>query len=114
MATPSPGRRAPVPGWAPRFSFLPYRPLALFLLAAAFALVPLVLGYIGLHEYLFSRPAGMKYGRSWWDILFYDLQLPVLSSAPAQDAGPYPVSLGIARLLAPAVAGLAALAPPPL
>src|SRR5260221_5483584 len=109
MAKSRSGSRARVPGWRARFSFLLYGPLARFLLAAAFALVPLVLGYIGLHEYLFSRPAGMKYGRSWWDILFYDLQLPVLSSAPAQDAGPYPVSLGIARLLAPAVAGLAAL-----
>ncbi|HEY6786089.1 MAG TPA: NAD-binding protein, partial [Trebonia sp.] len=72
--------------------------------------MPLILGYIGLHQYLFSLPAQkIQFGRNWWDIVFYDLQLPVLSSAPAQGPGPYPVPLEIARLLAPAVAGAAAL-----
>ena len=42
------------------------------------------------------------------DIVFYDLQLPVLSSAPTQGAGPYPVPLGIARILAPVGTFLAA------
>ena len=110
MAKSRAGRRARVPGWPARFSFLLYGPLARFLLAAAFALVPLILGYIGLHQYLFSLPAEkMQFGRSGWDIVFYDLQLPVLSSAPTQGSGPYPVPLEIARLLAPAVAGAAAL-----
>jgi len=59
----------------------------------------LILGYIGLHEYLSQHPS---FGRSRADILFYDLQLFVLNSAPANGAGPYPVALGIARFLAPA------------
>jgi len=104
------GRRAP--GWLARFSFLLYGPLARFLLAAAFALVPLVVGGIGLHEYVLSLPllhGKPQYGRGFWDIVFYDLQLPVLSSAPAQGPGPYPVALGVARVLAPVVAGAATL-----
>jgi voltage-gated potassium channel Kch len=88
-------------------SFLLYGQLARFLGAFAIGLAPLILGCVGLHEYL-SRLPGAAYGRSWSDILFYDLQLPVLSAAPVQGPGPYPVPLGIARLLAPAVAGLAA------
>ena len=59
----------------------------------------LILGYIGLHEYLSQHP---RLGRSWTDILFYDLQLFVLNAAPADGAGPFPVALGIARFLAPA------------
>lgn len=86
-----------------------YGPLARFLLVAAVGLVPLVLGYIGLHEYLSRPPASASYGHSWPDILFYDLQLPILAAAPVEGPGPYPVALGIARLLAPAVAGLATL-----
>jgi hypothetical protein len=75
----------------------------------AIGLAPLILGYIGLHEYLSRLPGAAPYGHSWRDILFYDLQLPILSSAPVQGPGPYPVPLGVARLLAPAVAGLATL-----
>ena len=59
----------------------------------------LILGYIGLHEYLSQHPS---LGRSWTDVLFYDLQLFVLNSAPADGAGPFPVALGVARFLAPA------------
>lgn len=67
----------------------------------------LILGYIGLHEYLSQHPS---LGRSWTDILFYDLQLFVLNSAPADGAGPLPVALGIARFLAPAATIAATLA----
>jgi hypothetical protein len=68
---------------------------------------PLVLGYIGLAQYLpHQAPAG--YGDSWDDILYYDLQLFTLSSAPAGDPGPFPVALEFARFLAPAVTLLAA------
>jgi hypothetical protein len=92
-----------------RLSFLVYGPLARSLGVIAIALVPLVLGYIGLHGYLSRPPASTTYGRSWSDIVFYDLQLPLLNSAPALGPGPYPVTLGIARLLAPATAVLATL-----
>jgi len=83
-------------------SFLVYAPLARFLGALLVALVPLVLGYLGFQQYL-SR-AG------WSDLVFYDLQLPILAAAPVQGTGPYPVDLGVARLLAPVVAGLATVA----
>ena len=59
----------------------------------------LILGYLGLREYLSQHPS---FGRSWTDILFYDLQLFVLNSAPADGAGPFPLALGVARFLAPA------------
>jgi hypothetical protein len=62
----------------------------------------LILGYIGLNEYLSHLPAAAGFGRSWMDVLFYDLQLFVLNSAPTQGGGPFPVALGIARFLAPA------------
>ena len=107
MARSRTGWREWVPGWRVRVPLL-YGPLARFLGVAAIGLVPLILGYIGLHEYLTGLP-GTAYGHGWRDILFYDLQLPVLNSAPVQGPGPYPTPLGIARLLAPAVTGLAAL-----
>jgi hypothetical protein len=99
-----PGR----PGRLARLYSLVYLPLARLLLVVVVALVALVLGYVGLHQYLSRPPASTTWGNSWSDILFYDLQLPVLSCAPAQGAGPYPVPLGIARLLAPASTFLAA------
>jgi hypothetical protein len=108
MAKSGEGERRRLPGWRARLPYLVYGPLAQFLGALAIGLAPLVLGYVGLHEYLSRLPAG-AYGRGWSDIVFYDLQLPVLSSAPAQGPGPYPVPLGIARILAPAAAGLAVL-----
>lgn len=96
------------PGRKLRIPFLVYGPLARFLGVLAIALAALILGYIGLHEYLSQPPASTTWGHSWQDILFYDLQLPVLSSAPTQGPGPYPVTLGIARFLAPASTFLAA------
>ena len=107
MARSRTGWRKWLPGWRVR-TWLLYAPLARFLGAAAVGLVPLILGYIGLHEYL-TRMPGAAYGHGRWDLLLYDLQLPILNSAPVEGPGPYPVLLGIARLLAPAVAGLATL-----
>lgn len=108
MATGRAGARERAPGRLRRLFSLVYMPLARLLIVVVVALVALVLGYIGLHQYLSVPPASTTYGNSWSDILFYDLQLPVLSSAPTQGAGPYPVPLGIARLLAPASTFLAA------
>ena len=77
-----------------------------WLVVGAFAAVALVLGYIGLREFVLQQyvppKATPQYGRGWADILFYDVQLFVLNSAPAGGGGPIPLTLGIARFLAPA------------
>jgi voltage-gated potassium channel Kch len=65
----------------------------------ALALGALVLGYIGLHEYLSSRP---RYGTGVLDLVYWDLQLFVLDSAPLQDGGELPLTLQFARFAAPA------------
>jgi voltage-gated potassium channel Kch len=84
----------------------PNRTLVRWLVVGAFAAVALVLGYIGLREYVsqqyLSPKAVPEYGRGWADILFYDVQLFVLAAAPAGGPGPIPLPLGIARFLAPA------------
>jgi hypothetical protein len=77
-----------------------------WLVVLGIAAVALILGYIGLDQHLSHHPTPM-FGRSWTDILFYDLQLFVLNSAPAGGAGPFPVALGIARFLAPATTAVA-------
>jgi hypothetical protein len=86
----------------------PDRALARWLVVVVFAAVALVLGYIGLHEYVsqeyLSPKVAPEYGRGWADILFYDVELFVLNSAPAGGPGPIPLPLGIARFLAPAMA----------
>ena len=46
-------------------------------------LLSLILGYIGLAQFLPHQPASAGYGDSWDDILFYDLQLYTFSAAPA-------------------------------
>jgi RyR domain/TrkA-N domain len=102
------GGRPPRPRWSTVRAFV-YAPLARFLGVLAFALIALVLGGIGLQQYLTGPnvPRG-QYGRGFWDIVYYDLQMPVLSSAPTQGPGPYPVTLGLARILAPVGTFLAA------
>jgi hypothetical protein len=85
---------------------LPDKTLVRWLIVVGIAVAALILGYVGLHEYL-SAHKTPEYGRGWADILYYDLQLFLLSAAPAQDPGPFPVALGIARFLAPAVSAAA-------
>jgi len=108
MARVREGWREQVSNWRSRLSVLVYVPLIRFAGVAAVALLALILGYIGLRSYLTGphKPAG--FGTGFWDIVFYDLQLPVLSSAPTQGPGPYPAVLGIARILAPVSTFLAA------
>ena len=77
-----------------------------WLVVLGIAAVALILGYLGLDEYLSHHPTPL-FGRGRLDILFYDLQLFVLNSAPAGGAGPFPVTLGIARFLAPATTAVA-------
>lgn len=75
-----------------------WRWVIIFAIAAA----ALVLGYIGLNGYLSHQAPPPQFGKGWADILFYDVQLFVLNSGPAEGPGPFPVALGIARFLAPA------------
>jgi hypothetical protein len=77
------------------------RTLVRWLIVLGIAAVALILGYIGLDDYLSHQPVP-QFGRGWADVLFYDIQLFVLNSAPAAGASPLPVTLGIARFLAPA------------
>jgi RyR domain-containing protein/TrkA family protein len=95
-------------GWWSTVIALVYAPFARFLGVLAVAIFALIIGGIGLDQYLTGPHAPAGFGHSFWDIVFYDLQLPVLSSAPTQGPGPYPVLLGIARILAPVSTFLAA------
>lgn len=78
--------------------------MLLRILFALLAVVSLVLGWLGFTEYLKTRP---DLGDGFLDVLYYDLQLFVLDSAPVDHGGPYPVMLEIARFSAPAVAAYA-------
>jgi hypothetical protein len=71
------------------------------ILAALIIVAALIVGYIGLWQYLSGPAPARQWGDTWDDILFYDLQMPVLSAAPLQVAGDFPVALSIARFLAP-------------
>jgi TrkA-N domain/RyR domain len=77
--------------------------------AAALVLTALTLGFIGLHEYLAERKAADLWGSGIANTIFYDLALLVFASAPTASAGPLPVLLGIARILAPVTTFLAAI-----
>jgi hypothetical protein len=63
--------------------------------------VALVCGYLGLREYVTS-PHAEPVGSTVLDIVYYDLQLFVLGSAPLDAGGPFPVALEVARFAAPA------------
>jgi hypothetical protein len=64
------------------------------------AFAALILGYIGLDEYLArSSPDG----RGFLNVFYFDLQLFVLGADPLQDATDFPLPLQIARFAAPAV-----------
>ncbi len=60
-------------------------------------LLSLVLGYLGFQRLGQERDAI----HDVWDVLYYDLQLFVLSAEPFQEAGPYPWQLQVARFTAP-------------
>jgi voltage-gated potassium channel Kch len=97
----------PGPGQRFRLAALIDGTLARIVWALAIVVVPLVLGYFGLRQYLAEPAVAKIWGEGWKNTLYYDLQLPILGSGPAEGAGPYPVALGLARFLAP-VAGAAA------
>ena len=80
----------------------PRRRIAEWALVAALALTALVLGYVGFSKVY----AGQGYGPS--ELLYRSLQLFVLESGAVQDTS-VPLSLQIARILAPALAAYAAI-----
>ncbi|GAA3029118.1 hypothetical protein GCM10020000_02120 [Streptomyces olivoverticillatus] len=65
---------------------------------AATAVAAVVLGCIGFRAYVRTRP---EFGSDPFDLLYYSLQLFVLSSAPLDKGGPLPAALEIARYAAP-------------
>lgn len=67
------------------------------------ALLSLVLGYIGLGDYVGGRPRAL-------DLVYWDLQLFVLDSAPLERGGELPITLEFARFGAPAATIYALLA----
>ena len=93
-------------GGADLGSSRPGRTLARWCVVLVIAVVAFALGYIGLSDFL-SHQKTPQFGQGWADIVYYDVQLFVLNSAPAQSAGPFPVALGIARFLAPAATAVA-------
>ncbi|GGM37077.1 RyR domain-containing protein [Dactylosporangium sucinum] len=66
----------------------------------ATVLLALVLGYWGLVWH--SHSAGYAFGKGFWNLAYYDLQLFVLGSAPLDAPGSFPWPLQVARFLAPA------------
>ncbi|GHF55869.1 hypothetical protein FHX82_002322 [Amycolatopsis bartoniae] len=73
-------------------------------LFAVLVVVSLVLGYVGLAEYLATSA---QYAHRPLDLLYYDLQLFVINSAPVSNGGPYPWPLEVSRFLTPAVTAYA-------
>jgi hypothetical protein len=85
----------------PRVGGVPVTRVVFVVVAAA----AFVLGYAGLDEYLRGQP-----GISVLDLVYYDLQLFVIDSAPLQDGGPFPPALEVARFAAPAATAYALVA----
>ncbi|WP_236790597.1 RyR domain-containing protein [Amycolatopsis sp. GM8] len=73
---------------------------------AGLVVVSLVLGYLGLAEYL---AASTQFAHRPIDLIYYDLQLFVINSAPVSNGGPYPWPLEVSRFLTPAVTIYAAI-----
>ena len=69
---------------------------------AVVAVAAFALGYAGLDDYLRGQP-----GHSVLNLIYYDLQLFVLDSAPLQAGGPFPPALEVARFAAPAATAYA-------
>lgn len=78
--------------------------MLLRVLFAALAIVSLVLGYAGLAGYL---AGSTQFAHRPIDLVYYDLQLFVINSAPVSNGGPYPWTLEVSRFLTPAVTAYA-------
>lgn len=70
------------------------------------AVTAIVLGFIGLHQFLIHQHAPV-FGTSFLDTSYYDFQMFLLGSAPLGGPGPFPVTLEVARFLAPVTTVLA-------
>jgi voltage-gated potassium channel Kch len=70
------------------------------------AIIALVLGYLGLRQFLVHQHT-LVFGTSRLDTFYYDCQLFLLGSAPLSGPGPFPVTLEIARFVAPVTTVLA-------
>lgn len=64
-------------------------------------LLAFVFGYIGIWQYVHS-PGRQGLGRSWWDVLYYDVQLFPLGSQVTDNGPPYNIWLELGRFLAAA------------
>ena len=71
----------------------------------AVAIAMLILGYVGLEEHVPKSGHGTRA----LDLLYWDVQLFVLDSAPVNEGGDLPLTLQIARFGAPATTGYALL-----
>ncbi|GAA3345508.1 hypothetical protein GCM10020358_52880 [Amorphoplanes nipponensis] len=76
------------------------KPVVWRLLFPLLALVSVILGYVGMGGLLAAR---VEFADDTWDRLYYTLQLFVLGAPPLDEGGVMPVSLQVARFLAPAV-----------
>jgi hypothetical protein len=89
----------------------PKSPLLVAIRIAFGVLTPLALvtGFLGLQQFLHTLPAEQlkQLGDSFRDIVYFDLQLFVLSSQPLTVQSDYPVLLDIARFAAPLATALA-------
>lgn len=76
---------------------------------AVLTVVALVTGWLGLRQFITSLSGSQLdgLGSSFRDLLYYDLQLFVLSSQPLTVTANYPLLLDIARFAAPAATALA-------
>jgi len=70
------------------------------LMFPAIAVIAMVLGFTGMGTLLAGQH---EFADDRWDQLYYTLQLFVLGAPPLDDGGSLPLSLQIARFLAPAV-----------
>jgi hypothetical protein len=62
--------------------------LTRWLIVLTIAAAALIIGYLGLSEYL-SHQSGQDFGKGWADVLFYDIQLFVFNAAPTQVPAPF-------------------------
>jgi hypothetical protein len=72
------------------------------------AATAMITGYIGLWQYVHT-PNGSQFGRAWWDVLYYDLQLFALGSKPLEGGTPFNPALEVGRFLAAATTAYALL-----
>ena len=91
-------------------SMLPRSALWRLLLVVGMAIAALILGYIGLSQYL-SHQVVPQYAKGWTDIVFLDIQLFVLNAGPAAGPARLMIVFPIESISARAPAGMAMVVP---